>query len=328
MTLIPNISELTLDQFLGFNQLKCVDGEAEHADCLCWIEGKESHLDAISEWFSAQANMKYKHHPNRLSREHVDWEIIDMVQKASRLNDSDNLETANYSSSAQSNLSSSFTAEAIIRKRRSAQNYDQQASQISLSDFMHALEKTLPTQACPFDLFPYEAKIHLAIFVHAVVGLESGLYMFVRNPEHLNSLKKLTRRSFDWHQVKENLPLYLLQTGNFRARAESISCTQAIAGESAYALGMLAHFDGVLMQAPSMYPRLFWETGLIGQVLYLEAEAQDLRATGIGCFFDDEMHNLLGLEGDEWQSLYHFTVGKQVDDARLETRPPYFHLEK
>jgi SagB-type dehydrogenase family enzyme len=327
MRLIPHISEATLDQFLGFDKLKGVDGEVEHADCLCWIAGKHVGPEEISEWIGAQQDLKYKHHPNRLSLEHVDWEIIDMVQNASRLNNSVYLETPHYSSPAHSNFTSSFTAEAIIRKRRSAQNYNQQASQIGLSAFIHALEKTLPAQACPFDVFPYEARIHLAIFVHAVVGLEPGLYMLVRNPDHFNSLKNLTHSSFDWHQVKPELPFYILQTGNFRARAQSISCTQAIAGDSAYALGMLAHFDSVLMDAPSMYPRLFWETGLVGQVLYLEAEAHDLRATGIGCFFDDEMHRILGLEGSEWQSLYHFTVGKHVDDARLETKPPYFDLQ-
>ncbi|XP_074312593.1 uncharacterized protein LOC141648048 [Silene latifolia] len=36
-----------------------------------------------------------------------------------------------------------------------------------------------------------------------------------------------------------------------------------------------------------MYPRLFWETGVLGQVLYLEAHAVGNSATGIGCFFDD-----------------------------------------
>lgn len=36
-----------------------------------------------------------------------------------------------------------------------------------------------------------------------------------------------------------------------------------------------------------MYPRLFWETGVLGQVLYLEAHAIGISATGIGCFFDD-----------------------------------------
>ena len=141
-------------------------------------------------------------------------------------------------------------------------------------------------------------------------------------------MKNLTHSSFDWLQIKEGIPFYLLKTGDFRAEAQAISCSQAIAGDGVYALGMLAHFDAVLREDPALYPRLFWETGLVGQVLYLEAEAQDLRATGIGCFFDDEMHSILGLKGSEWQSLYHFTVGKQVDDTRLESKPPYFHLER
>jgi hypothetical protein len=62
---------------------------------------------------------------------------------------------------------------------------------------------------------------------------------------------------------------------------------------------------------------------MIGQALYLEAEAAGVRATGIGCFFDDEMHRLLGLEGKAWQSLYHFTVGGAVEDRRLTTLPAY-----
>jgi len=31
----------------------------------------------------------------------------------------------------------------------------------------------------------------------------------------------------------------------------------------------------------------------------------------------------LGLRGQAWQSLYHFTTGGPVDDARLTTLPPY-----
>ena len=33
----------------------------------------------------------------------------------------------------------------------------------------------------------------------------------------------------------------------------------------------------------------------MGQLLYLEAEAAGLRGTGIGCFFDDEVHRAIGL---------------------------------
>jgi hypothetical protein len=68
------------------------------------------------------------------------------------------------------------------------------------------------------------------------------------------------------------------------------------------------------------------ECGLLGQVLYLEAEAAGLRGTGIGCFFDDAVHDLLGIRDTTWQSLYHFTVGGPLEDARLRTEPPYRHL--
>jgi hypothetical protein len=72
-----------------------------------------------------------------------------------------------------------------------------------------------------------------------------------------------------------------------------------------------------------MYPRLFWECGLVGQVLYLEAEALRLRATGIGCFYDDGVHAILGLRDRAWQSLYHFTVGGAVYDPRIAQEPAY-----
>ena len=73
---------------------------------------------------------------------------------------------------------------------------------------------------------------------------------------------------------------------------------------------MLARFEPLLAEHGDwMYRRLFWECGLIGQVLYLEAEAAGVRGTGIGCFYDDPVHETLGLSGHAWQSLYHFCVG-------------------
>jgi hypothetical protein len=103
-----------------------------------------------------------------------------------------------------------------------------------------------------------------------------------------------------------------------------VSCDQEIAGAGAFSLGMLAELESATeAHGAWAYRTLFWESGMIGQVLYLEAEAAGTRATGIGCFFDDPVHELLGLEGPAFQSLYHFTVGGAVDDARLTTRPGY-----
>jgi hypothetical protein len=46
-------------------------------------------------------------------------------------------------------------------------------------------------------------------------------------------------------------------------------------------------------------------------------------ATGVGCFFGDGMHTLLGVKDHAWQSLYHFTAGGAVDNPRLSAFPPY-----
>jgi len=153
-----------------------------------------------------------------------------------------------------------------------------------------------------------------------------GLYMLVRQPEALADLKRSLKREFLWTPVPGPLPLYLLKHGDFQDTAAQISCGQAIAGRSAFSLGMLAHFLPVLDAAPWDYRTLFWECGLIGQVLYLEAEAHGLRGTGIGCFFDDAMHATLGFREANYQSLYHFTVGGAVEDLRLQTIAAYAHL--
>jgi len=48
---------------------------------------------------------------------------------------------------------------------------------------------------------------------------------------------------------------------------------------------------------------------MIGQALYMGAEESGLRGCGIGCFFDEAVHSILGLKGWRYQDLYHFTVG-------------------
>ena len=59
---------------------------------------------------------------------------------------------------------------------------------------------------------------------------------------------------------------------------------------------MIAEYEAPMKRyGPWFYPRLFWEAGVIGQVLYLEAEAAGIRSTGIGCYFDDPMHDVLAL---------------------------------
>lgn len=86
---------------------------------------------------------------------------------------------------------------------------------------------------------------------------------------------------------------------------------------------MLASFDAPLAEDPANYRRLHRQAGLLGQILYIEAERRGLRGTGIGCFFDDAVHEVARVTDTEFQSLYHFVVGKAVADPHLESAPPY-----
>jgi hypothetical protein len=186
------------------------------------------------------------------------------------------------------------------------------------------LERVMPT---PWDAIPWAPAIHFGLFVHRVEGIDPGLYALARDPAKAEKLKASMHSHFAWQPppgCPEGLPLYLLERGNARQLATQVSCRQDIAGDGAFSLGMLAEYEAQLVEhGPSCYRRLFWEAGAIGQVLYLEAEAAGVRATGIGCFFDDPVHQVFGFRDLAFQSLYHFTVGGPVDDPRLTTLPPY-----
>jgi hypothetical protein len=91
---------------------------------------------------------------------------------------------------------------------------------------------------------------------------------------------------------------------------------------------MISLFRENVERHPFHYRCLHWEAGMIGQVLYLDAETHGMRGTGMGCFFDDVTHEILGLTDNTFQDLYHFSVGRAVEDRRLTTLPPYDHLKE
>ncbi len=203
----------------------------------------------------------------------------------------------------------------VILGRRSAQQFDP-AHILSRDGFFSMLRRLEPGNTLPWDVWGFDPGIHLVIFVHRIEGMAAGLYLLPRGP---SIRKNCFRHEFLWEKVG---PLMLLAKADCRRVAKMISCHQSIASESCFSLGMLADFP-VIDADPWRYRQLHWESGMIGQILYLEAEAAGLRGTGIGCFFDDTFHELLGISSHEFQSLYHFTVGKPLIDPRITTLPPY-----
>jgi SagB-type dehydrogenase family enzyme len=316
---------------LGFDKTGFHDLEAEHPDLMCFVHRVPApKLDrrlpaAVIEAFEA---VPFTGRPNRLSSGRpVNWEIIYQTARLTRKPAAAEHHCEHTNQKHYRKDDCRLPAAAVIRQRRSATAYDREKS-ITYDQFLAIVDKTLPRDGCaPFDVELTEPMVHLMIFVHQVDDLAPGLYVLIRAPKALEPIMRMTRSQFLWTPVENDYPLFLLEKGDFRQTATMVSCHQDIAGHSAFSIGMIAAFKAPVERHPFSYPRLFWESGMIGQVLYLAAEAQGLRGTGIGCFFDNGVHELLGFEDNRYQSLYHFTIGHPIEDLRLTSYPPYYHLD-
>ncbi len=353
MLLLDGVADATIEELLGLNRGADFEGaEREQPDCLMvlWPAGSAQGSAGSNRIplcldpaiVREQSRQPWHGRANRLSRDNpVPWTLIDAVAAASRKATADHLYVdcaTDSSGPARDELGATghgmdVTAGQIIRQRRSAVSFDGKTSMTAprffgmLMRILPCAERPVRQRPMPWDAVPWDPAIHLALFVHRVEGLTPGLYLLVRDRSKEPLLKQAMHDQFEWTMppgCPEHLPLFLLQAGDARRVAAQVSCGQDIAGDSCFSLGMIAEFEASLRRhGPWFYRRLFWETGLIGQVLYLEAEAAGVRGTGIGCFFDDPVHQVFGFKDLAFQSLYHFTIGGPVDDPRLTTLPPY-----
>ncbi len=311
--------------------------EREVADCLLLVqtETAEPAAGGWSETLVARCRqLTWCGQPNRLSPSHRLWPAVermaDVVRKPDAFLPFPDSSVVTRDRDGLSDTSDPLpdpSLRRIIHQRRSAVAMDGRSA-ISRAGFLRLLARLQAANTCqPFAALPWSPAVHLFLFVHRVQDFAPGLYCLVRDRNQQENLQKATRNEFIWQEpdgCPAGLSLYLLQAGDLREKAREVSCGQAIAGDGCFSLSMVADFTGSLRRfGPWFYSRLFWECGLIGQVLYLEAEVAGLRGTGIGCFFDDPVHDLLGLQGNAFQSLYHFTVGGPLEDARITTLPPY-----
>jgi SagB-type dehydrogenase family enzyme len=344
VALLDGLADETIEDLLGLNRAADFAGaEREHPAAVLALWPADSaqrvmplHLDPAlvrqltrACWHGAA---------NRLSRdEPVHWEVIDDVAVATRkpggeVQGFDTLDAPGVESNGRTHADGPAAGQ-IILQRRSLLACDGRTS-ISAERFYRLLARVMPRsdlppsrRPMPWDTLAWEPTVHLGLFVHRVDGIEPGLYLLVRDPAKMDSLKRAMHQQFAWTPppgCPADLPLRLLEAGDARRLATQLSCHQDIAGDGAFSLAMIAEFQQTLFTHGAwFYRRLFWEAGLIGQVLYLEAEAAGVGATGIGCYFDDPVHRVFGLEGFVFQSLYHFTVGGAVDDPRLTSLALY-----
>lgn len=181
----------------------------------------------------------------------------------------------------------------VARMRRSALNFEGGSRFISLPQFSALLAVTTR----PFSAdFCFRRFIQLYVYAHRVVGLEPGAYKF--------------------HSDEGSVEL--IARGDQRVVAAGLSLGQELAGNACVAFSLVGQLERAADIAGSRgYRYVHFEAGAIGHRLYLAAHALGLGATGIGAFYDDEVHKYLKLSREQGQVVYHFAVGYPVADSRL-----------
>ena len=284
--------------------------------------------------------------PNRLDRHPMyRWPVIDAVALATRIpaqsaplatGDAPAASPASPASPASAPamlrspapLRSNQAATSLIRQRRSAQRFDARARMPI--DQLWSLLRALHPQCLPFD--GTAAQVHVLLFAHRVDELAPGAYVLARSAAGATLLRHnlpaaLALRSVPGAPADAPL-LQLSDNPALAGTLRTLNCHQALGADAILGFALLAAFNP--LPSAHAYRERLQEAGMIGQALYLEAEALGLRGTGIGCFFDDALHQLLGLPEPAGtaplQSVYHFTIGRAVTDARIATEPAYAHL--
>lgn len=330
-----------LTQLLGLDRdADFGSAEREEPDALFELLPGNALPATASEPWAWAAQATWHGQANRLDRHPMyRWPVIDEVMRATRREPAPGdtrAPTAVGATGPTADLiahpgeAPSADAATLIRQRRSAQRFDPRAR--AGLEHLWPLLRALHPSKLPFDAAPGPARVHVLVFAHRVDGLAPGAYLLPRSDSGSALLRRHLPEPLDMRPVSgapADAPLlHLADNPALAGTLRTLNCHQALGSDAVLAFALLAEFQPFTDAAA--YRDRLQEAGLIGQVLYLEAEAAGLRGTGIGCFFDDSLHQLLGLPAPAasaaLQSVYHFTVGRPVADARIATEAPYAHL--
>lgn len=223
--------------------------ERQHPDCavLLFPAGSEPEVDyaRMSEALGGFEGFEWVGKANRLSKDHVVWDVIYRTAEAAKKHRPEPGERFWVkpwcgSAALSEGLYKELTVQEVVRQRRSAVDMDGvhvMGRDTFYQILLHCLpsgevalgERQGPQRALPFRVLPWDAEVHAALFVHRVSGLPKGLYFLVRNEEHFDTLRRAMKQDFEWARPEgcpDGLPLYRLMKGDCQRLAMQISCFQ------------------------------------------------------------------------------------------------------
>jgi SagB-type dehydrogenase family enzyme len=228
--------------------------------------------------------------PNALSPEEIPYELLMEMHRATILSGPAGPAPCAPADTATENQAPTPLAEPardtplaqIVRRRRSALDFDprtplmpfaeaEQILEFATRDWMADWRGNIHDQAgAPGQGTDFVA---LYLYIHRIQDCAAGVYRWDTS----------ARRLVQLHQA------------NVQRVAAFLSLEQSLAGNSCFTISMIADLDrAARIFGNRGYRYVYFEAGAIGQRLYLGAESLGWNATGIGAFYDDDVHRYLG----------------------------------
>ncbi len=183
----------------------------------------------------------------------------------------------------------------VLRKRRSIRDYTQTSLTLKeLSGLLWATQGITEKSFSPwYRTAPSAGALHpidTYLVVNRVEGLDLGVYF-------LNVV------DFSMKMKKE---------GNFSLPIARAALEQEMARAAAVVFVWVAVIERSRQKyRQRAYRYIYLDCGHIAQNLYLAATAMNLGCCGVAAFFDDEVNDLVGVDGREETAIYLATVGKR-----------------
>ncbi len=178
--------------------------------------------------------------------------------------------------------------ETVIHRRGSSRQFARRS--ITFAQLSITLQRA--TQGVPADFLDPEGVSlnHLYLIVHAVDGLDPGIYVFHRDTNTLE----------------------LLRHGDFRQDAGYLGLEQAIPADASVDVFFMADLQPIFERFGNRgYRAALLEAGIIGGKLYLAAYAQRLGASGL-TFFDDDVTNFFSPHAEGLSAMFLVALGVPV----------------
>ncbi|MDY6794143.1 MAG: SagB/ThcOx family dehydrogenase [Actinomycetota bacterium] len=182
----------------------------------------------------------------------------------------------------------------VLRRRTSVRDYNPRP--LRLEDFSYLLWactgiqrvergyefRTAPSAGALYPIETYPV-------INNVEGLDMGLYHYDIRHHRLEELRK----------------------GDLRLDTTRAALGQGICREAAVVLVWTAIFARSKWKYGQRgYRYVYMDAGHIGQNLYLAATGIGLGVCAVGALFDDELNQVLGVDGEEESVIYMATVGR------------------